>query len=70
MNTLVEDSELLRLRSMAEGTKKFEENGLWEKLASLPWAEIKKLPSRERLGIGYYEAGRRRAESLKEEVPT
>jgi hypothetical protein len=51
---------------MAEGRRDFEESGLWSKLAALPWAEIKKLPARERLGIGYFEAARRRVESLKE----
>jgi hypothetical protein len=66
MQTLVEDAELKRLRAMAEGKQPFEASGLWEKLAALPWAEIKKLPARERLGIGYFEAARRRVESLKE----
>ncbi|MFL6283571.1 MAG: hypothetical protein ACJ74Q_10570 [Pyrinomonadaceae bacterium] len=66
MKTLVEDAELKRLRAMAEGSKPFEESGLWSKLAALPWAEIKKLPARERLGVGYFEAARRRVESLKE----
>jgi hypothetical protein len=66
MKTLVEDDELKRLRAMAEGAKPFEASGLWEKLAALPWGEIKKLPARERLGIGYFEAARRRAESMKE----
>jgi hypothetical protein len=68
VRTLVEDEELQHLHAMAEGSKPFEEICLWEKLSALPWAEIKKLPARERLGIGYYEASRRRAESLKEEV--
>jgi hypothetical protein len=68
MKTLVEDDELKRLRAQAEGLKPFEPSGLWEKLAALPWAEIKKLPARERLGIGYFEAARRRAESLRGDV--
>jgi hypothetical protein len=66
MKTLVEDDELLKLRSMAEGKRDFEESGLWSKLAALPWAEIKKLPARERLGVGYFEAARRRVESLRD----
>ncbi len=65
VKTLVEDVELKRLRAMAEGSKPFEPSGLWERLAALPWAEIKKLPPRERLGVGYFEAARRRAEALK-----
>jgi hypothetical protein len=65
LKTLVEDEELLRLRAMAEGRVDFKESGLWSKLAALPWAEIKKLPARERLGIGYFEAARRRVESLR-----
>ena len=65
MKTLVEDGELLRLRAMADGSRKFEESGLWERLAALDLKEIKALPPRERLGVGYYTAARRRAESLK-----
>jgi hypothetical protein len=67
----------LRLASDAEGhpltgrpsffrQKRSQGSGLWSKLAALPWAEIKKLPARERLGVGYFEAARRRVESLKE----
>jgi hypothetical protein len=66
VNTLVEDAELRNLRAMAEGVKAFETIGLWDKLAAKDWAEIKKLPARERLALGYYETARRRAESLKE----
>ena len=66
LKTLVEDEELMRLRAMAEGTKPFEPSGLWHKLSALDWSELKKLPARERLGVGYYTAARRRAESLKE----
>lgn len=66
MKTLVEDEELLRLRAMAEGSKRFERSGLWERLAALDLREIKKLPARERLGVGYYVAAQRRVESLKE----
>jgi hypothetical protein len=65
MKTLVEDDELKLLRAMAEGSKPFERSGLWERLAAKPWAELKKLPARERLGVGYYTAARRRVESLK-----
>ena len=65
MKTLVQDEELLRLRTMAEGTKPFERSGLWDRLSALDWPEIKKLPARERLGIGYYEAARRSAEMMK-----
>jgi hypothetical protein len=64
MKTLVEDEELKRLRAMAEGAKPFEPSGLWQRLAELDLAEIKKLPARERLGIGYYTAAQRRRESL------
>lgn len=66
MKTLVEDAELQRLRAMAEGTKPFERSGLWERLAALDWSEIKKLPARERLGVGYYTAAQRRVEALRE----
>ena len=66
MNTLVEDAELQRLRAMAEGAKPFEPSGLWDKLSALDWSEIKKLPARARLGIGYYTAAQRRVEALKE----
>jgi hypothetical protein len=65
LKTLVEDEELRHLRAMAEGAKPFEPSGLWERLAALPWDEIKKLPARARLGVGYFEAARRRMESLK-----
>jgi hypothetical protein len=66
VHTLVEDSELQRLRAMAEGAKLFERSGLWDRLAALDWSELKKLPARERLGVGYYTAAQRRVESLKE----
>ena len=65
MNTLVEDAELKELRAMAEGAKPFRASGLWDKLSALDWSELKKLPARERLGVGYYTAAQRRAESLK-----
>lgn len=65
MKTLVEDKELLRLREMAEGSRPFRASRLWDRLSAMPWAEIKRLPARERLGIGYYEAGRRRVVALK-----
>jgi hypothetical protein len=66
LKTLVEDEELRRLRAMAEGSKPFEASGLWERLAALDLREIQKLPARERLGVGYYTAAKRRAESLRE----
>lgn len=66
MKTLVEDEELLRLRAMAEGSKPFEVSGLWERLAAKDWGEFKKLPARERLAVGYYQAAKRRMEALKE----
>jgi hypothetical protein len=66
LKRLVEDEKLLRLRAMAEGLKPFEPSGLWDRLSALDWSEIMKLPARERLGVGYYTAARRRAESLKE----
>lgn len=66
MDTLVEDDELQRLRAMADGSKPFERIGLWEKLAAKDWAEIKKLPARERLALGYYTTAKRRVESLQE----
>ncbi len=34
MKTLVEDTELQRLRAMAEGSRKFEESGLYENLSA------------------------------------
>jgi hypothetical protein len=70
VKTLVEDEELKALRAMAEGTKPFRASRLWDKLSAMPWSEIKKMPPRERLGIGYYEAARRRVASLQEVVPT
>jgi hypothetical protein len=66
MDTLVEDDELQRPRAMAEGSKAFEESGLWERLANLDLKEIMKLPPRERLGVGYYTAAKRRAAQLEE----
>lgn len=65
VKTLVEDAELQRLRTMAEGSKPFKPSALWERLAAKDWSEIKKLPARERLGLGYYTAAQRRAEMLK-----
>jgi hypothetical protein len=67
VKTLVEDEELKRLRAMAEGTKPFEPSGLWERFAALDMKEIKALPARERLGVGYYTATQRRVESLRAE---
>lgn len=67
VKTLVEDEELKTLRAMAEGSKPFTPSGLWGKLAALDLREIKALPARERLGLGYYVAAQRRAESLKAE---
>lgn len=66
MKTLVEDEELKRLRAMAEGAKPFERSGLWDKLSALDWLELKKLPARECLGLGYYTAAQRRFEALKD----
>jgi hypothetical protein len=66
MKTLVEDEELRRLRSMADGSRRFEESGLWERLAALDLKELMKLPPRERLGLGYYTAAKRRAGQLRE----
>lgn len=65
MNTLVEDEELKALRAMAEGSRKFEGSGLWERLAALDMKEFMKLPPRERLAVGYYQTAKRRAEALK-----
>lgn len=66
MKTLVEDEELKRLRAIAEGSKPFERSGLWDKLSALDWPEVKKLPARERLGLGYYTAAQRRVEALRD----
>jgi hypothetical protein len=66
LKTLVEDEDLLRLRAMAEGTKPFERSVLWERLSALDRSELKKLPARERLSVGYYTAAQRRVESLRE----
>jgi hypothetical protein len=66
MKTLIEDEELKRLRAMAEGSRKFEESGLWEKFCALDMKEFMKLPARERLAVGYYLSAKRRVESLKE----
>jgi hypothetical protein len=65
MKTLVEDEELKRLRAMADGSRRFEESGLWERLAALNLKEFMKLPPRERLGCGYYLSGKRRAEQMR-----
>jgi hypothetical protein len=65
VNTLVEDAELKHLRAVAEGSKPFRKIALWEKLGEKDWSELKKLPPRERLALGYYQAGKRHAESLK-----
>lgn len=68
MKTLVEDDELLRLRAMAEGSKPFRRSGLWERLAGLEQKEFLKLPPRERLGAGYYQAALRRREQMRGEA--
>jgi hypothetical protein len=68
VKTLVEDEELLGLRTMAEGSEPFEASGLWERLASLGLKEIMKLPPRERLGVGYYTAAHRHDNLLKEDA--
>ena len=68
MKTLVEDEELLRLKAMANGEKPFKSSGLWERLAALELKELKRLPPRERLGVGYYECARRRVEQMREEA--
>jgi hypothetical protein len=49
---------------MAEGKRGFEESSLWEQLAAKDWDEFKKLPARERLAVGYYQAAKNRAVSL------
>lgn len=67
MKTLIEDEELKALRAMADGSKPFTPSGLWERLAALDLKEFWKLPPRERLAVGYYQTGLRRAESLKAE---
>jgi hypothetical protein len=66
LKTLVEDEELNRLRAMAEGSRKFEESGLWGRLSALDQKEFMKLPPRERLAAGFYLAARRRAAQLME----
>jgi hypothetical protein len=66
MNTLLDDDELKRLREMAEGSRPFEESGLWSRMAAKEWKDIKRLPARERLAVGYYVAAERRREQMKE----
>jgi hypothetical protein len=66
VKTLIEDAELKRLRAMADGSEPFQSIGLWEKLAGLSLYKYNKLPARERLGLGYYLAAKRRMESLKD----
>ena len=66
MNTLIEDEELKALREMAEGARPFAESRLWERIAALPWAQIKKLPARERLAVGWYVAAPRRSAQMKD----
>jgi hypothetical protein len=41
MKKLVQDEEFTRLRAMAEGTKTFEQLGLWERRAAFDLKEIK-----------------------------
>jgi hypothetical protein len=65
LNTLVEDRELKRLRSMADGSKPFKRSPMWERLASLELKEFWKLSARERLAVGYYQTARRRAEQFQ-----
>jgi hypothetical protein len=50
---------------MAEGSRAFESSGLWECLAAMEPREVLKLPPRERLGVGYYEAAKRRAALMR-----
>lgn len=66
MKTLVEDEELKLLRAQADGSKPFTASGLWERLAALDLKKFRQLPARERLGVGYYTAAKRRAASLQE----
>jgi len=68
VKTLVEDNELKRLRAMADGSRPFEESRLWEALAAKDLKEIYGLPPRERLGVGYYLAAKRRAAVLAAEA--
>jgi hypothetical protein len=68
MKTLIEDEGLKVLRAMAEGSRKFEESGLWERLSSLDMKEFMKLPARERLAVGYYQTAKRRRDSLKNDA--
>ena len=65
MKTLVADEELKRPRAITDRSRKFEESGLWERLSALGMKEIIRLPTRERLGVGYYTAAKRHAESLR-----
>jgi hypothetical protein len=67
MKTLVEDAELKRLRAIADGSRAFKSSGLWERLAAMEPKEVLKLPPRERLGVGYYEAAKRRAALMRGE---
>jgi hypothetical protein len=66
--TLVEDAELKRLRAMAEGSRKFETSGLYERLSALDLKEFYKLDAHTRLAVGYYQTARRKAEALQETV--
>jgi hypothetical protein len=52
---------------MAEGARRFEVSGLWERLAAMEPKEVLKLPPRERLGVGYYTAAKRRAAQMRGE---
>jgi len=68
VKTLVEDEELKALRAMAEGSKPFRESGLWERLSAMEPREVLRLPPRERLGVGYYTAAKRRRDSLRNDA--
>lgn len=66
MSRIVEDGELKTLRAMAEGARPFKELSEWEEVAALDFAELRKLPARERLAVGYYVLARSRAASSED----
>ena len=62
--TLTDD--LRELKAQAEGAKPFKPSALYDRLAALPWAKIKKMDAPMRLALGFYTAAQRRAEGLKD----
>ncbi len=61
--TLTDD--LQELKAQAEGAKPFKPSALYDRLAALPWPQLRKLEPAERLAVGYYTCAQRRAEQMR-----